>query len=121
MSLFWGELFRIQGTKLCHSTAYHPQSDGQTEVVNKSVETYLRCFINGQPKLWASWLPWAEYCYNTACHTATGITPFKALYGRDPPPLVKFTPGKTGVSSLEEQLIERDAMIDDLKSNLVRA
>ena len=45
MSNFWRELFRLQGT-------YHPQTDGQYEVVNKTLETYLRCFINGQPKKW---------------------------------------------------------------------
>lgn len=102
MSLFWRELFAAQGTKLCYSTAYHPQSDGQTEVVNKCVETYMRCFVSGQPKSWAGWLPWAEYWYNTTSHTSTGCTPFKALYERDPPHLVKFTPGDTILSSVED-------------------
>lgn len=106
MSLFWKELFAAQGTKLCFSTAYHPQSDGQTEVVNKCVETYLRCFISGEPRTWADWLPWAEYWYNTSSHTSTGYTPFKALYGRDPPHLIKFTHGDTVMSSLEDQLLE---------------
>lgn len=121
LSLFWKELFKLQGTVLHHSTAYHPQSDGQTEVVNKCIETYLRCFINGKARTWASWLPWAEFWYNTSYHVSTGYTPFKALYGRDPPPLIKFVPGSTGLSSLEDQLQERDAILDELKAQLLRA
>lgn len=121
LSVFWSELFKMHGTQLRRSTTYHPETDGQTEVVNKGVESYLRCFISGKPKSWATWLPWAEYCYNTAFHTATHCTPFKALYGRDPPHLMRFSPGSTAVSSLEEQLIERDAVLDELQFHLTRA
>ena len=58
-SLFWFELFRLQGTNLAMSTAYHPQSDGQTEIVNRSFEQYLRAFTSDSPYRWAEWLPLA--------------------------------------------------------------
>uniref|UniRef100_A0A2N9HH28 Reverse transcriptase n=1 Tax=Fagus sylvatica TaxID=28930 RepID=A0A2N9HH28_FAGSY len=55
-SLFWEELFRRQGVDLAMSSSYHPQSDGQTEVVNKSLEHYLRAFAADKPSLWVEWL-----------------------------------------------------------------
>lgn len=96
-----------------HSTAYHPQTDGQTEIVNKGLETYLRCFIGGKPKSWAQWLPWAEFSYNTAPHSYTKFSPFKVVYGRDPPHLLHFSRGQTPVHSLDEMLQERDVMLAD--------
>lgn len=120
MSLFWQEIFRVQGTALLRSTAYHPQTDGQTEVVNKTLESYLRCFIQGKPRNWEKWLSWAEFWYNTSAHVSTKFSPFEIVYGRPPPALVRFTDPNTAVASLEEQLLERDAVLDELKFNLTR-
>jgi len=55
-SHLWQELFKLSGTKLKMSSAYHPQSNGQTEHVNQCLETYLRCFVHACPSQWSSWL-----------------------------------------------------------------
>lgn len=81
---FWRELFTLAGTELRMSSAYHPQSDGQTERVNQCLEAYLRCFVQGCPKQWVSWLHLAEFWYNTCYHSALGSTPFQVLYGHSP-------------------------------------
>jgi len=72
------------------SSAYHPQSDGQTEALNKCVECYLCCFVSENTKTWSDWLPWVKYWYNSAFHTSVGMTPFKIVYGCDPPTLVPY-------------------------------
>lgn len=64
-SQFWKELFRLSGVSLNMSTAFHPQSDGQSEVVNKVITMYLRCMTGDRPRQWVQWLAWAEFCYNT--------------------------------------------------------
>ena len=61
ISLFWREFFKMSGTELHMSSAYHPQTDGQSEVVNRCVEQYLRYFVSQQPRKWSSFLPWAEF------------------------------------------------------------
>lgn len=121
LSRFWTDLHKQLGTTLSRSTAYHPQTDGQSEVVNRSVETYLRCFTCDKPGQWHKWLAWAEYWYNTSFHTATRMTPFQAVYGRLPPPLLRYSVGSSPVDSVERQLQDRDAMLDLLKFHLLRA
>ena len=83
-SSFWKELFGIWGTELQMSTAYHPQTDGQTERVNQCLEMYLRCVVHEFPTKWATCLPQAEFWYNTTYHSSLGCTPYKALYGYEP-------------------------------------
>ena len=57
---FWKEIFNLQGTHLKMSTPYHPQIDGQTKVVNKWLEIYLRCFASKKQDQWTQWLPLVE-------------------------------------------------------------
>jgi hypothetical protein len=83
-SNFWQELLKLQGTQFHLNTTYHPQTDGQTEVVNKCLETYLRCFASENKNQWAQWLSLAEWWYNTSYHTTTRMTPFEAVYGQKP-------------------------------------
>jgi len=62
LSNFWSELFTLQQVDLRMSTAYHPQSDGQTEVVNRCLEGYLRWMTGEKPPEWVLWLPLAGWC-----------------------------------------------------------
>ena len=66
------------------STAFHPQTDGQTERTNATLEQYLRCYINYQQDNWSDLLPMAEFCYNNTIHASTNQTPFFALHGYHP-------------------------------------
>ncbi|QRW27796.1 Retrotransposable element Tf2 protein [Rhizoctonia solani] len=66
------------------STAYHPQSDGQTEIKNQWLEAYLRPFINHRQSDWVDWLPLAEFAHNNARSKATGKLPFEIVYGCSP-------------------------------------
>ena len=66
------------------SSAYHPESDGQTERVNQCLEQYLRCMAFVEPKRWMDWLPAAEWWYNTSFHSSIQMSPFEALYEYPP-------------------------------------
>jgi hypothetical protein len=83
-SIFWKQLFQQLGTKLKFTTAYHPQTDGQSERVNQCLEMFLRCAVHDAPKQWRRLLPMAELWYNSCFHTALGCSPFHALYGHEP-------------------------------------
>ena len=76
-SLFWQELYKLQGVEIKLSSSYHPQTDGQTEVVNRCLEQYLRCFAGESPKQWLQFLPWAEFSYNTAYHSSAKTSPYE--------------------------------------------
>ena len=79
---FWTELQEALGTTLNFSTAYHPQTDGQTERTNQTLEDMLRACVLDFGKDWQKSLPLCEFAYNNSYHSSIGMAPFEALYGR---------------------------------------
>ena len=77
------KLNRMLGIETRLSTAFHPQTDGQTEWINQELEQYLRFFVNYRQKDWPEWLALAEFAVNNNVHTATKVSPFIANYGRE--------------------------------------
>ena len=82
-SNFWKTLWRLMGTTLQFSTAFHPQTDGQTEVTNRTLGNLLRCLVH-ENSSWDELLPRAEFAYNASEHQATGFSPFQVITGRAP-------------------------------------
>lgn len=121
LSHLWQELFRLSGTKLRMSSAYHPQSDGQTEIVNKVLQQYLRCFVFDQPAKWGRILHWTEWHYNTSIHSSTGLTPFEIVYGKPPPTLLQYVQGSSKIEAVESELLDRDSVLEKLKAKLLKA
>lgn len=76
----WEQLFIRLGTKLHLSSAYHPQTDGQTERVNQCLEIFLRCFVHATPSKWSEWLHLAKFWYNCSYHSSIDKSPFEVLY-----------------------------------------
>ncbi|WZY72224.1 hypothetical protein YC2023_004464 [Brassica napus] len=84
LSYFWKTLWSKLGTKLLFSTTCHPQTDGQTEVVNRTLGTLLRAFIKKNLKSWEDYLPHCEFAYNHAVHSTSKFSPFEIVYGFNP-------------------------------------
>ena len=83
-SYFWKTLWHLLGTRLKFSTAYHPQTDGQTEVVNRSLGNLLRCLVGENLGNWDLLLPRAEFSYNSSVNRSTGKSPFEIVHDYKP-------------------------------------
>ena len=84
LSYFWKTLWCKLRTKLLFSTTCHPQTDGQTEVVNRALSTFLRAIIKKNIKTWEDCLPHVEFAYNRTIHSATKFSPFEIVYDFNP-------------------------------------
>ncbi|QRW23878.1 Retrotransposable element Tf2 protein [Rhizoctonia solani] len=113
---FLKALYQRLGIDPHFSLAYHPQSDGQTERVNPTVKHFLRAYSGVNQKDWVKWLPMAEFAYNNAVHSATGKSPFRALYGWEP----SLTPSNlpTDVPEADELATQMEAQWREIESTL---
>lgn len=109
-SSVWQQLFKLKDTKLLMSSAYHPQTDGQTERVNQCLEGFLRCTVHSCPRQWSKWLPIAEFWYNTAHHSVLGRSPFEVLYGHSLRHFGIANLQTCSVPDLEQWLKERELL-----------
>jgi hypothetical protein len=103
------------------NTNYHPQTDGQTEIVNKWVEGYLRNYVTGKQRAWVKWLHLGEYCYNTTYHMSIGMSPLWALYSYDPLTFVEMVFGDSRAPMDKEWIHENQDILRELKDHLQRA
>jgi hypothetical protein len=121
LSTLWQELFRLAGVQLRMSSAYHPQTDGQSERVNQCLENFLCCFVHACPHQWSKWLSVAQFWYNSSTHSATGISPFQALYGTQPRQFGISAESTVSSRDLSSWLQERHLMSEVIKQHLERA
>ena len=114
------ELYKLLHIEGNPSTAYHPQTDGQTERVNQELELYLRMYINHRQTDWSEWLSMAEFAYNNQKHSSTKLSPFYVNTGLNP-----LDPGTIQTSSTnfstEEFAKDLKQIHDKAKENLIHA
>jgi len=118
LSHFWRTLRGKLGTKLLFSTTCHPQTDDQTEVVNKTLGQMLRSLISGNPRVWENLLPHIEFSNNRIVNSTTSHTPFEVVYGFNPLTPLDLLP----ITVLDEVLckdgFEKASFIKDLHHHI---
>ena len=97
VSDFWKTLWGLCDTKLLFSSAFHPQTDGQTEVVNRSLGNLLSCLVGDKASSWDLVLPQAEFAYKSSVNRSTGRSPFEIVAGLSPRRPIDLVPALDGV------------------------
>ncbi|GAB5480202.1 MAG: hypothetical protein Marn2KO_36690 [Marinobacter nauticus] len=115
-SQFYKELFRLVGTDLRMSTAHHPQSDGQSEVTIRTLENFLRPYVEARPEDWSEHLSTAEFAANNAVNATTKYSPFYLMFGQHPRGLEIERP-ETKVEAAEEMLGRMSDDLEEAKKN----
>jgi hypothetical protein len=120
LSHFWRALFATVGTHLQYSTAYHPQSDGQSERANRTLEEFLRHYINPRQDNWDDYLDLAEYAINDSINPSTGYTPFYLAYSQHTNTALDLTTSAL-VPCAQDHLQEMKDIITHAKARLMEA
>ena len=122
-SRFWTQFFQIHGTDLRLSTAFHPQTDGQSEVTIRVLENFLRPYVELHPHMWSKRLSIAVFAANNAINVSTGYTPFFLNSGEHPTLLehLMISPGSTSNQAVKEAINRMKEALSDAKSNLAKA
>ena len=123
-SLLWQSLMKMCGTKLSFSTSYHPQTDGQTERTNRTLEEMLRSYCTDNQDDWANKLTLVEFHYNNTINSSTGFTPFYLAYGFNPKlPLFVLSPysDSPNVQTVDEYIEMMKKTTESAKKNIEKA
>jgi hypothetical protein len=120
ISAYWKRFSELLNTNINLSSAFHPQTDGSTEVVNQVIEHYLWIYCNYQQSDWVSHLPLAEFTYNNSTNSTTSMTPFFANTGHHPLFDISLI-REPVVPSAETRVLLLKTIRDDLIANLHEA
>lgn len=121
-SHFWRSLFTILGTRLAMSTAFHPETDGQTERANRTLEEMLRAYVSYRQNNWDQYLALAEFAYNNSKQASTGFSPFQLDSGQNPwTPSAMLNPNDSKVPTTQQFLESLQTNLKIAKDNLARA
>ena len=122
ISNFWQGLMSQCQTKLHFSTAFHPQSDGQAERYNRTLEEMLRGFVNASQDNWDSYLVPLEFAYNSSINASTGYSPFYLMYGQHPTVPAALLHPRAGSSPAVDDFLQQMAnTLEEAKRNLLAA
>lgn len=124
-SSFWQSLWSLLDTKLQMSTAHHPETDGQTEIVNRTLEQMLRIWTNAKQDNWDELLPYAEMAYNNSKHSSTGYSPFYLNSGQEMNLPINLLGGHyapaNGNAAVEDVISELGETLKLVQMNLTKA
>jgi Reverse transcriptase (RNA-dependent DNA polymerase)/RNase H-like domain found in reverse transcriptase/Integrase zinc binding domain/Chromo (CHRromatin Organisation MOdifier) domain/Retroviral aspartyl protease len=120
-SRYWRQIFAKLGTNLAMSTAFHPQSDGQTERANRTLEDMLRAYVNVHHDDWDKHLPLLEFAVNNAKHESTGYSPFFMNYGLHPCAVLDRAIRNATSSTVSGTNVAAEEFINDLQSTVTAA
>ena len=121
VSHFWRALFSGLGTELKFSTAFHPQTDGQSERANRTLEEILRHFVSPRQDDWDDWLDLAEYAINDSVNPSTGYSPFYLCFGHNPVSPLDLALNPVVVPAAQTALDDMRATMQHAKVRLAEA